>query len=95
MAPADATVLREMIMETPISAHSSSDPMLDLRKAVADSKQEGRPGLSGELGKLKRPRGGHSTEASITIRHPKLNNNRWTNIPLSRNIGRAARKVRN
>ena len=64
-----------------MSAHSSSDPMLDLRKAVADSKQKYRSGLGGELGKLKRPRGGHSTEASITIRNPELNNNRWTNIP--------------
>jgi hypothetical protein len=64
-----------------MSAHSSSDPMLDLRKAVADSKQKYRSGLSGELGKLKRPRGGYSTEVSLTIRDPELNKNRWTNIP--------------
>jgi hypothetical protein len=68
-------------MENSISAHSSSDPMLDLYKAVAGSKQKHSSGLTGELGKLKRPRGGYSTEASITIRHPELNNNRWTNIP--------------
>lgn len=35
----------------------------------------------GELGKLKRENGGHSTEISITVSDPRLNNGKPTVIP--------------
>jgi len=37
--------------------------------------------LTGELGTLRRPDGGFSTELSITITDPRINNGQPTNIP--------------
>ena len=43
--------------------------------------EEEEDALGGELGILSRPDGGHSSEISLTVTDPRLNQGRPTNIP--------------